>query len=474
LAPTSPAQDTSIFDLIGRPAREAEHESGRTRPRPWRSGLSFNDRPDEARDRHPHLVALDLDEVPGEIVAPASAHTVPNFGVGAVEWAIFHLGQKIGGGQAEALGQQHEPRRTDPVGAALVFLHLLIGDAQTGRELLLSEAEGDPTGANAFPDPTVDLLLVASDVIHGNPSLRPGMASGGRGGSWLLSPASLPHYLFRLPMSAIDLIPWRILPALRALLLIFCIGSLAACSGTDEPDYVERPVDELYNEAQDNLEAGEYLLAAQAFEEVDRQHPYSQWATRAQLMAAYAYYEANAYDEAIAAAERFVELHPGHPDAPYGYYLIGVSYYEQISDVRRDQEMTENALASLREVVRRFPQSDYARDAQLKLDLALDHLAGKEMEIGRWYQRRGEYVAAINRFRSVVENYQTTTHLPEALHRLTESYLALGVTEEAETAAAVLGYNYPGSEWYVKSYALLTGEDLAPRRSDGSRLSRIF
>jgi outer membrane protein assembly factor BamD len=248
---------------------------------------------------------------------------------------------------------------------------------------------------------------------------------------------------------------------------------LAGCSGSDEPEYVERPVEDLYNEAQDRLQAADFRPAAEAFEEVERQHPYSQWATRAQLLSAYAYYEANAYDEAVAAAQRFVELHPGSEDAPYAYYLIGQSYYEQISDVRRDQEMTEKALAAFREVTRRFPTTDYAKDAQLKIDLAVDHLAGKEMEIGRWYQQRGQYVAAINRFRSVIERYQTTTHTPEALHRLTECYLALGVAEEAQNAAAVLGYNYPENVWYQRSYALLTGEDLAPRRSAGSWLSRL-
>jgi outer membrane protein assembly factor BamD len=256
--------------------------------------------------------------------------------------------------------------------------------------------------------------------------------------------------------------------------LVLCAMLLAGCGGDDDSEYVERPVEELYNSAQDSLEAGQFRSAAELFEEVERQHPYSSWATRAQMLAAYAYYEARAYDEAIAAAERFIELHPGHPDAAYAYYLIGVSYYDQISDVRRDQGMTENAMSSLQEVVRRYPTTDYARDAQLKIDLTLDHLAGKEMEIGRWYQNRREYVAAINRFRAVVENYQTTTHLPEALHRLTESYLALGVTEEAQNAAAVLGYNYPGNPWYAKSYALLTGEQIEPRRSEGSWLSRIF
>jgi len=242
-----------------------------------------------------------------------------------------------------------------------------------------------------------------------------------------------------------------------AVVIVAAISILSGCSGTDEEDYVERPVEDLYNEAQDLLESGDARRAGQAFEEVERQHPYSQWATRAQLMSAYAYYEANSYDEAIAAAERFIELHPGHQDVPYAHYLIGISYYERISDVGRDQKMTEQALAAFEELQRRFPNSEYARDAALKADLARDHLAGKEMSIGRYYLRRGQYVAAINRFRNVVERYQTTTHVPEALHRLTEAYLALGLEQEAQKNAAVLGYNFPGSQWYLDSYALLNG-----------------
>lgn len=254
------------------------------------------------------------------------------------------------------------------------------------------------------------------------------------------------------------------LPALSALLrrpaaVLAVVAVMAAgCSGSgDKEEFVDRPVDELYNEAQDLLESGNPRGAAKAFEEVERQHPYSQWATRAQLMACYAFYEANEYDEAVAAAERFIDLHPGHPDVPYAYYLIGISYYEQISDVGRDQKMTEDALQALDELIRRFPNSKYSQDAGLKADLARDHLAGKEMSIGRYYLRRGQYVAAINRFRSVVDRYQTTTHVPEALHRLTEAYLALGVVQEAERNAAVLGYNFPSSPWYQDSYALLNG-----------------
>jgi len=262
---------------------------------------------------------------------------------------------------------------------------------------------------------------------------------------------------------------------IRSLAMLAFLLLLAGCAtGGDPEEYVERPVEELYNEAYELVRAGEYADAAKAFEEVERQHPYSQWATRAQVMAAYAYYEAGEYDAAIAAAERFIELHPGNKDVPYAQYLIGISYYERISDVGRDQGMTEEALRAFTELVRRFPDSPYARDAQLKIDLVRDHLAGKEMEIGRFYQKRGQYLAAINRFRNVVENYQTTTHVAEALHRLVESYLALGVEDEARAAAAVLGYNYPDSKWYERSYALLTGRGLSPEEDGESWFSRLF
>lgn len=239
---------------------------------------------------------------------------------------------------------------------------------------------------------------------------------------------------------------------------------LAAC-GTSEEPYVERPVGELYNEAMDNLEAGETKQAAKLFDEVERQHPYSEWATKAQLMAAYSHYQANQYDEAIAACDRFIELHPANPDVPYAYYLKGLSYYEQISDIHRDQEMTEQAKRTFQELVNRFPNSEYARDAAIKIDLANDHLAGKEMVVGRYYLQRGYYLAAINRFKAVVDKYQTTTHVPEALLRLTEAYTALGITDEAQKTAAVLGYNFPQSEWYTDAYALVGGAGARQERA---------
>jgi outer membrane protein assembly factor BamD len=235
---------------------------------------------------------------------------------------------------------------------------------------------------------------------------------------------------------------------------------LAACAGDDDAprpraDAQEVPVEQLYSDALTQLDKGNWVPCAQSFDEVERQHPYSVWARRAILMSSFCYYQANKYTEAIQASDRFITLHPGNKDAPYAYYLKAVSLYEQIVDVGRDQRRTEQAMAALGDLIRRFPQTDYARDARLKLDLTRDHLAGKEMSIGRYYLKRGEQVAAISRFRTVIEKYQTTSHVPEALHRLVECYLQLGVIKEAQTAAAVLGHNYPGSDWYEDSYTLM-------------------
>ena len=249
---------------------------------------------------------------------------------------------------------------------------------------------------------------------------------------------------------------------------------LTACSGSDEEQYVEHKVEFLYNTAVNSLETGQYKSAAKQFDEVERQHPYSTWATKAQIMAAFSHYQANEYDEAVIGLDRFIRLHPGNRDIAYAYYLKALSYYERISDVARDQLVTELALTSLNEIVRRFPNSKYARDARLKIDLTRDHLAGKEMEIGRFYLNRNHYVAAINRFKAVVDDYQTTTHVPEALHRLVESYAALGVINEARRVAAVLGHNYPGSEWYLDSYAVAAGPDLRERPEDRGFLTRTW
>lgn len=249
---------------------------------------------------------------------------------------------------------------------------------------------------------------------------------------------------------------------------------LAACAEDDADSYRARTVERLYNLGVDALQREDYKNAVLSFDEVERQHPYSVWATKAQLMSAFASYKRDDYDEAIVGLERYIELHPGNPDVAYAYYLKGVSYYEQISDVGRDQKMTELALDALRDVVRRYPSTKYGRDASAKLDLVNNHLAGKEMAVGRYYQERREFLAAINRFRSVLQNYQTTTHVPEALLRLTESYLSLGITDEAQMAAAVLGHNFPGSRWYADSYALLEQSNLRPAQKESSWLSWMW
>jgi outer membrane protein assembly factor BamD len=250
---------------------------------------------------------------------------------------------------------------------------------------------------------------------------------------------------------------------------------VAACaSGEKELPYVEQPVEQLYNNAMDALLQGDYDNAARLFDEVERQHPYSVWATKAQLMAAFSNYENDKYDDAIIGLDRFIQLHPSSDDAPYAYYLKALAYYEQISDVGRDQRMTQLATTALEDVIRRFPNTEYARDARLKLDLTRDHLAGKEMDVGRFYLRHKQYLAAINRFRRVVDEYQTTSHVPEALHRLAEAYTALGLTEQARKVAAVLGHNYPGSEWYMDTYALVEGGDVRPPSESSGLLARAL
>lgn len=251
---------------------------------------------------------------------------------------------------------------------------------------------------------------------------------------------------------------------LRKNLMLACaVGALAlaGCSSNDKLDpkkLEEQPVGSLYNQAADAMGEEDYRSAVTLFEEVERQHPYSEWATQAQLMAGFAYYKDTRYDEAVLALDRFIELHPGSENIDYAYYLKALCYYEQISDVARDQGMTNDALESLDTLIRRFPESRYARDATLKRDLTLDHLAGKEMEIGRYYLNRGEVNAALGRFTTVVRDYQTTTHVPEALHRLVEAYMTLGLEDQATRVAAVLGYNYPGSGWYQDTYKLMNVE----------------
>ncbi|WP_339749134.1 outer membrane protein assembly factor BamD [uncultured Maricaulis sp.] len=249
----------------------------------------------------------------------------------------------------------------------------------------------------------------------------------------------------------------------RLLPTILLSALVVACANGPDASvaYVERPAESIYADAFASMDRGQYQLAAAQFDEVERQHPYSEWARRSMLMAAFANYQANKYDEAISDAQRFISLHPGNRSAPYAYYLIGLSYFEQIVDVGRDQQITQQALDALQQVVRRYPESRYATDARLKIDMTRDHLAGKEMDIGRWYLRRNYHLAAINRFQNVIRNYGTTSHVPEALHRLVEADVALGLDAEATQTAAVLGYNFPGSDWYQNSYDLLTREGIA-------------
>ncbi|MGC6512029.1 MAG: outer membrane protein assembly factor BamD [Parvibaculales bacterium] len=266
-----------------------------------------------------------------------------------------------------------------------------------------------------------------------------------------------------------DAFVFRISALTRAMAIGLLASGLVACGGgsdVEEIEYVERNVEEIYNKAYDFLENNDFRRASIEFDEVERQHPYSQWARRAMVMSAYSYYRQNKYSDAILSAKRFIALHPGNKQAPYMYYLIAQSQYEQISDVSRDQKNTELARQALTDLIRRYPNTDYARDARLKLDLTIDHLASKEMAIGRYYLTRNSHVAAINRFKNVVLQYQTTSHVEEALHRLTEAYLALGMEEEAKASAAVLGHNYPSSPWYQDSYRMLVERDFKPAASE--------
>ena len=258
----------------------------------------------------------------------------------------------------------------------------------------------------------------------------------------------------------------RIFTLASLLVLAFALPGCSYFSGDNERQAPETqltadnevPPEVMYNEAKQALEEERYVEATQKFAAVESKHPYSAWATRAILMQGYSQYQGLDYTSALITLDRFIDMHPTHESIPYAFYLKSLCYYEQIADVGRDQDVTESARKAFREVIRRFPDTDYARDAQLKLDLTEDHLAGKEMEIGRFYLTRGNLVGAVGRFKYVVDNYQTTMHTPEALHRLVETYLKLGLKDDATETAAVLGYNYPGNKWYARSYELLTGK----------------
>ncbi|WP_298913019.1 outer membrane protein assembly factor BamD [uncultured Roseobacter sp.] len=272
----------------------------------------------------------------------------------------------------------------------------------------------------------------------------------------------------------------------RIVAAVLIVGVVAACGNRDagrrggnffNPE--EIPL-ETYS-AEQIFERGEYELtrsqpddAAFFFSEIERLYPYSDWARRALIMQAFSYHRDQDYPNSRSAAQRFIDFYPDDDDAAYAQYLLALSYYDQIDEVGRDQGLTFQALQSLREVIERYPDSEYARSSVLKFDLAFDHLAGKEMEIGRYYLRRDHYTAAINRFRVVVEDFQTTTHTAEALHRLVEAYLSLGLTNEAQTAGAILGYNYQSTDWYEDSYALLTGQGLTLEAAGDGWLRQVY
>jgi len=276
--------------------------------------------------------------------------------------------------------------------------------------------------------------------------------------------------------------------SIRAALLVLALGTaMGGCSllGLDKDDasndlnkdaaeYRERPVEAIYADGWAQINKGNWEEAAKQFNEVDRQHPYSVWARRAQLMSAFCSYQANKYGDAVATADQYISLHPGSREVAYAFYLKAISLYEQIVDVNRDQANTQGALVALQDVVQRFPDTEYARDATLNIDLTQDHLAGKEMAVGRYYLTRGDYIGGINRFKAVVQQYQTTPQIAEALERLTEAYYALGLDSEAQTAAAVLGANYPGSQWYTDAYNILKGRNLKPKEDKGSWISQAF
>ena len=258
--------------------------------------------------------------------------------------------------------------------------------------------------------------------------------------------------------------------------LLLSILFLAGCSGKDEDAYKDRSLEELYYEGRTFLFKGEYHKAAKAFDEVERQHPYSDWAPQAQLMSAYAYYLDRKYEDALDPIESFIQLHPAHKNVAYAFYLQGLCYYERLAPIERDQDMAHYALDSFNELMRRFPGSLYAKDAKLKIDLLKDNLAAKEMIVGRYYLGKKAYLAAMNRFRKVVETYQTTIQVEEALHRLVEIYLALGLFPEAQKAAATLGHNFPSSPWYADTYLLVKGEDYrtdSQKRAEDSWLDRL-
>lgn len=263
--------------------------------------------------------------------------------------------------------------------------------------------------------------------------------------------------------------------ARRSLPLVFVAG-LTACGGAADPsaDLENRTPEEIYRLAEVQLERGNAVRAGSTFGEIERLYPYSEWAKRAMMMSAFSYHTAGDYEQSRSAAQRYLDFYPADDDAAYAQFLVALSHYDQIVDVGRDQGTTFEALQALGATIERYPNSEYAASARLKFDLALNHLAGQEMEIGRYYLKRGHFPAAINRFRAVVEEYQTTSHTAEALHRLVEAYVSLGLNDEAQTAGAILGHNFKGTDWYQDSYALLTGQGLDAREAGNSWLTSVY
>jgi len=265
------------------------------------------------------------------------------------------------------------------------------------------------------------------------------------------------------------------------LVFVVAVGLMvSACGGLEcdikrgELDYENYTAKQIFERGEFDLARNEPDLAAQVFGEVERLYPYSAWAKRALIMQAYSYHQDKDYENSRAAAQRFIDFYPTDEDAAYAQYLLALSYYDQIDEVGRDQGLTFQALQSLRQVIENYPESEYARSSILKFDLAFNHLAAKEMEIGRYYLKRDHFTAAINRFRVVVEDFQTTTHTAEALHRLVEAYLSLGLTDEARTAGAILGYNFRGTEWYEDSYKMLTGQGLTLEAAGDNWLRQVY
>ena len=271
-----------------------------------------------------------------------------------------------------------------------------------------------------------------------------------------------------------------LLPKSRALPLIFVLIILlfSNCSesqnGLESSVSEDKAAEEIFNSGEKEILRKRYGDAAEKFKEVERLYPYSDWSKRALIMQVYALHKDRAYENVVSAANRFIEFHPNDKDVPYAYYLIGLSYYDQVLEIGRDQKLTQEALAVFKLIIEEYPNSEYALSSQIKFDFLRDHLASKEMEVGRYYLKRAHFVPAINRFRRVVEDFSTTSQVPEALHRLVEANLSLGLIDEAQTAGAILGYNYKSTEWYERTFELLKSEGLKPKSSGNSWLSQIY